>query len=578
MAKMNKDNIYVRDVTVSPDDSWLVNDAQDFKRTKTILAGDLLDYIMLNYGGTEQNNTITEKPLGVIDISVADAFVDALNGLDAYAVLANEIVVYTGEFSEEGKPLNTKFVYMLKTGKGNYGVDGTELTIDDVLLVNPKQPETESNTTNITNITNTVVNTFIQGDKILSGKILYTGAGLVFEATPFTYSINGGINILGFSIPYVKNYITLDDPDEGETNPRIDVFVIDTTTQSIEVIKGTPAASPQEPTVNFGTQLRVTAAYISAAGEVSVIPDEGDTPSSIVITQIYEENEGQPDEFDITVGTGVDADRTGAQKGTKCIYITDATGSTTRNFQLTTSTPIAYNFYDLLVFQMKTSAFWGNVLGNPFTSLKITITDSNDLVSSKVFGYSNLYQYGFMQDQINIWQTIAIQLSEFNSDLVDIETIAFETQNHEKLWFDDIKHQTTANGSLPIIPTKTSDLENDGATGASPFAEVRELPLNKRITATGVSGTYNLDHSLADDWKLTLTGVTTFVDLNLPTGTRTTDFTMTLTGSFTRNYPATWGTIQGDDYDGTKQNFYTIHVGNGTPGSEDITVFRTVKL
>lgn len=129
-----------------------------------------------------------------------------------------------------------------------------------------------------------------------------------------------------------------------------------------------------------------------------------------------------------------------------------------------------------------------------------------------------------------------------------------------------------------IIPFVKSDLlkKITWANFKSALNALYAPKYGTRIVATGVSGAYTLNHSAASDWKLTLTGITTFTDSNLPTGSNTREFTMKITGSFTRTYPSYWGTIQGDAYDGTKWNFYTAQIHKGDSGSEEFTVFRTV--
>ena len=88
-----------------------------------------------------------------------------------------------------------------------------------------------------------------------------------------------------------------------------------------------------------------------------------------------------------------------------------------------------------------------------------------------------------------------------------------------------------------------------------------------RITNATVTGTYTLNHSLGNDWKLTLTGITTIAESNLPTGTDTIEFTMKITGNFGLTVPAYW-TVLGDAYDGTIWNFFTVQIHKGDATQE----------
>jgi len=88
-----------------------------------------------------------------------------------------------------------------------------------------------------------------------------------------------------------------------------------------------------------------------------------------------------------------------------------------------------------------------------------------------------------------------------------------------------------------------------------------------RITNATVTGTYTLNHALGNDWKLTLTGITTITESNLPTGTDTLEFTMKVTGNFGLTVPAYWDLL-GDTYDGTKWNFFAVQIHKGDTTQE----------
>jgi len=100
------------------------------------------------------------------------------------------------------------------------------------------------------------------------------------------------------------------------------------------------------------------------------------------------------------------------------------------------------------------------------------------------------------------------------------------------------------------------------------------LEQNPRITDIGVATTYDFDHELATDWKLTMTADTTFTESNLPIRNNTIEYTFKLTGAFTPTFPSYW-TVLGDAYDGDIFNFFAVQVHNGNSGSEEVTVFIT---
>ena len=97
--------------------------------------------------------------------------------------------------------------------------------------------------------------------------------------------------------------------------------------------------------------------------------------------------------------------------------------------------------------------------------------------------------------------------------------------------------------------------------------------IKSRITNTSVSGNYVLNHSLASDWKLTLTGATTLSEINLPTGGDTIEFTLKIFGNFALTVPAYW-TVTGDSYSTPLWNFYAIQIHKGD-SPQEATAFLT---
>ena len=143
------------------------------------------------------------------------------------------------------------------------------------------------------------------------------------------------------------------------------------------------------------------------------------------------------------------------------------------------------------------------------------------------------------------------------------------------------------NGGTPTVLDTNADSSFIGANitiGATTFvagtntvqevleALVDAIEIRDRIVDPNVSGTYNLDHDLATDWKLTLTGATTLADINFPP--KTMEFTLKITGDFPLSVPSYWD-MNGETYDGTGWNFFAIQLHDSTPSSEEVTVFLT---
>lgn len=85
---------------------------------------------------------------------------------------------------------------------------------------------------------------------------------------------------------------------------------------------------------------------------------------------------------------------------------------------------------------------------------------------------------------------------------------------------------------------------------------------------TNVSGTYNIDLSVASDFHLKLTTNTAFTFTNLPTGTDVVRCKLRLTGEFSPSFTQSWLEVFGDDYDGVKWNDVLVEISKTTTSFE----------
>lgn len=116
-------------------------------------------------------------------------------------------------------------------------------------------------------------------NRILSGHVEWSGSGLNFESTNITYIFNNE-ELICQSEAFELNI--------SNSGDRIDVIAVNNEGDLV-IIEGTPSQNPQEPTINFETELRVTAIYLN----------EGEsTPSGMYDDIIYDENLGSPNEWD----------------------------------------------------------------------------------------------------------------------------------------------------------------------------------------------------------------------------------------------------------------------------------------
>ena len=98
-----------------------------------------------------------------------------------------------------------------------------------------------------------------------------------------------------------------------------------------------------------------------------------------------------------------------------------------------------------------------------------------------------------------------------------------------------------------------------------------EVLVDSERTTASISGSTNIDWVVNDTKDYTLTGPTTFVDVNLPTGTDTAIKEFVVRGDFALTLSADWVPYpSNDDYDGTADNHIIVTVINGNSASEII--------
>jgi len=227
-----------------------------------------------------------------------------------------------------------------------------------------------------------------------------------------SYLVSGGEVIwrgnLDFTIKAASYYIlgTLyNSPDTDvtlaaadATNPRIDTFYVDVDGLA-GVITGTPAADPQEPSIDPETQLRLTIAQVDALAT---------TPTGVTQDIIYDENLGTPSEWDTSTNnvTAVDfADTADPDNGT--IHI-DVNGDGNAHYsRFTPAAPATINSTsDILVLSIKLNDKWTR---NKYLSVQFYDAASGTLLNVNLRPGS----FGLDGNNISTYQEVALPLSAF---------------------------------------------------------------------------------------------------------------------------------------------------------------------
>ena len=263
------------------------------------------------------------------------------------------------------------------------------------------------------------------GDSILSfgnivvGGTVYWIENLDFGVTPISYLWEGQL--------YTTPPIDLTTLNSVTGNDRIDVFAVDVDTNTVVVIEGIPASSPQEPTINFSNQLRLCAVLIQ---------DGATKPTNIDDELVYDENLGEPNEWEgdtsySNIYLNYDAD---SSNGIYSILLRSPIYK--QQFTFTKSSIIDKTTISSLNFKFKAPTEPRRF------RFKITLYNGNDVAGTAFFIYNDSITYGY-NPSITSYQTINIPIGDFISGNVNsFSKIVFEyytNDNTSYCLFEEIK-------------------------------------------------------------------------------------------------------------------------------------------
>lgn len=411
MGLINDTSRYTYDNVVSGDDYLIGSDADDLDITKSFKVDDLITYISTQISGTSSDNIFQEVDLG--SMNEGDSISALANALPAYTITETGLALYTVNINPttaEGLAREEKYITLLK-GKGTYGVAGTALLDADFYNINPVQLETVRNSL--------IVENLLGVNQILSGNVVYSGTGLVFESTAYSYVIGGVIyNAVA------DDSITL---SVGGASPRIDIIVADTS-GNITVIAGTPATSPVKPSLSdFDTQIELTSVNVAISAT---------TPTGISDEDMYLEFAGEPNEWTVTESTSSAriSLNSALDPYAGSVSIRIAAPIDADYVLFTNDASLGMDDYTHLAFRIKLDS----VLPNGF-GFNITPTDSAvQSVGSIAVQHE---AYGLDGTNITDHQLIAIPISAF-SDSVDFDAIQFTifgADASETIYIDNVR-------------------------------------------------------------------------------------------------------------------------------------------
>lgn len=266
---------------------------------------------------------------------------------------------------------------------------------------------------------------FVNENTILDGSI-YWVEGLTFRSTPLIYRFDGVI--------YNAPITTLVLSDADSVLDRIDVFAVNTNNQVI-VIEGTPSNDPQEPTVDFTSQLRVSAVFIPAGAT---------EPQGFSREQVYNENTEEPIEWTNNIISSV-----GGTPSTQVVFNSTVSPSRdtlsietfeiakTTTIEFVNDTLIDFETISSLAFDFKAKVTLENVI-------TIRLYNGTQLIRSTVL---NNGENGFSGIASILYDTVNIPKSEFLALTRPVST------EFNRITFNFDKKTKIGTSKLPILPS-----------------------------------------------------------------------------------------------------------------------------
>jgi hypothetical protein len=229
----------------------------------------------------------------------------------------------------------------------------------------------------------------ITGDGVISGGIVtWTGTGLIFDISACTYILNG----VRYTSPFTTKTLAAADP----TNPRIDVFAVNTSGQ-VEVIQGTPNANPVEPEGDTPTTLGLTNVTINAGAS---------TPNGVTKDMIYDENVETWTQTQSVTGSFDYNNTAFAYTGTKSLLVTMSAGFA--NFTFSKAVAMDISNYKSLSFAIRLNTAWTSN-----TILTVRFQNGTNNVTN-LFQINSTNNVGFNRNLAGQWQLITIPFNNTN--------------------------------------------------------------------------------------------------------------------------------------------------------------------
>ena len=271
------------------------------------------------------------------------------------------------------------------------------------------------------------------GSYITNGCQVSHMTGLTFRMSACDYVV------AGTAYSAVEQTVTLEAADA--TNPRIDVLIVDTA-ELFTYVKGTAAASPSEPTVDPGTQVRL--------GLVT-IPATASAPT-VTTTAVYAENAGHAAEWNCTdSGSTMVCDATaGPRTGTVHMAGTSSTAGDYLQLEKGAAGTLDVTTVDRLRLFLQTQSGFSSSRG-----LRVQLLSSGVIRCTQITLVNGVY--GISTAITSAYQQVVIPIEDFGCSgavtINQVRIVKFGSGANVTFRVDDVDWQ--ADGVTPVTDLLT---------------------------------------------------------------------------------------------------------------------------
>jgi hypothetical protein len=370
---------------------------------------------------------------------------------------------------------------------GDLAQNSTPTVEDDGQIGNVTDPTSLQDVATKNYVDNLVATVNVGG--AAQNSFLVSGGQVVWQSN-YTFTVSSAIYYIN-GVLYTSPQTDITLTAAHATLDRIDVVAVNDSS-AVVVVDGTPSSTPSEPTIDPGTQLKLTIITVGA---------NTTQPADVTQVVVYTNNVGSPTEWNwSTSGSGFNVNSTNnPRSATKDIEGTTVTAGSYAQGQIGTGS-LDPNLYTFLVMYIRSKATWQNKRG-----LQVTLRSNGVQRGSTITINQNAF--GFASNQTSSYQQVAIPITQFavtEGLTIDQVRIA-DFGGSIGFYLDDISFQGgVTNSGTPGITQEQADaryrllsvpLVLSSAADVSGDLPLANLVQGTALSVLGVAGNVTADHA-----------------------------------------------------------------------------------